>query len=381
MQEQEVEVSFCDLCGTSVPAGDIDAQSAVLHQGKTIGSCCLGTLRGAAPAAAGAASSMPDAARAAQASGGQASGGQAAGSPAPASGAGDSSRILTVAIVMMMAFAGGVMFLDSRLSRVEDALIKASDAAATRQKADSDALQALSVKADGFAARVDVAAIGLKQTELEGTVATLGEDATQRQKILVQEVGGLRTQVNETMAKIVDYRPLFEDLRQRHTRAMAAIEGMRSQVAAVPASATPVPGPGPAIGEPVIDLPSELADQVRKLSAADPAVRFEAVDVLAESKNLKVLPYLLPLAKDPDAFVRRLTVEGLREFQKPESVDALIAALRDEDENVCDTAWRSLRDLTGQKFKFEASASKEARGRAAQAWQDWWVKARATFGS
>ncbi|MGK0261661.1 MAG: hypothetical protein ACI8UD_000295, partial [Planctomycetota bacterium] len=297
------------------------------------------------------------------------------------SGGGDSSRILTVAIVMMIAFAGGVMFLDSRLSRVEDALIKASDAAATRQKADSDALQALSVKADGFAARGDVAAIGLKQTELSGTLATMGENATQRQKVLEQEVGGLRTQVNETMAKIVDYRPLFEDLRQRHTRAMAALEGMRSQVAAVPVSATPVPGPGPAISEPVIDLPSELADQVRKLSAADPAVRFEAVDVLAESKNLKVLPYLLPLANDPDAFVRRLTVEGLREFRKPESVDALIAALRDEDENVCDTAWRSLRDLTGQKFKFEASASKEARGRSAQAWQDWWAKARATFGT
>ena len=76
-----------------------------------------------------------------------------------------------------------------------------------------------------------------------------------------------------------------------------------------------------------------------------------------------------------------MTVEGLREFQKPEAVDALIDALRDEDENVCDTAWRSLRDLTGQKFKFEASASKEARGRSAQAWQDWWVKARATFGT
>jgi hypothetical protein len=373
MQEQEVEVSFCDLCGTSVPAGDIGTQTAVLHQGKTIGSCCLGTLRGSAPAVAVAANSMPDAA------GKQPSGIQPSG--IQPSGGGDSSRILTVAIVMMIAFAGGVMFLDSRLSRVEDALIKASDAAATRQKADSDALQALSVKADGFAARGDVAAIGLKQTELSGTLATMGENATQRQKVLEQEVGGLRTQVNETMAKIVDYRPLFEDLRQRHTRAMAALEGMRSQVAAVPASATPVPGPGPAISEPVIDLPSELADQVRKLSAADPAVRFEAVDVLAESKNLKVLPYLLPLANDPDAFVRRLTVEGLREFRKPESVDALIAALRDEDENVCDTAWRSLRDLTGQKFKFEASASKEARGRSAQAWQDWWAKARATFGT
>src|SRR5690606_8688767 len=132
---------------------------------------------------------------------------------------------------------------------------------------------------------------------------------------------------------VVDYRPLFEDLRQRHTRAMAAIEGMRSEVAAVPASVVPAPPSGPAPSEPVIDLPTDLAQQVRKLAAADPAVRFEAVDVLAESKNLKALPYLLPLARDPDAFVRRLTVEGLREFKKAEAVDVLIDALRDEDEN------------------------------------------------
>ena len=375
MQEQEVEVSFCDLCGTSVPAGDIDAQLAVLHQGKTIGGCCLNALRGAASAAddaMSAANSMPGAALKAPAS--------VSGGSASASVGRDSSRMLTVAIVMMIAFAGGVMFLESRLSRLENAAVKAADAAAIRQASDSVALQALSVKADGFAGRADVADLGLKQTELANAVATLADDGMQRQKILEQEVGGLRTQVNETMAKIVDYRPLFEDLRQRQTRALAAVEGLRSEVAAVPVSAPPGPGAAPAISEPVIDLPSELADQVRKLSAADPAVRFEAVDVLAESKNLKVLPYMLPLAKDPDAFVRRLTVEGLREFRQPEAVDALLAALLDEDENVCDTAWRSLRDLTGQKFKFEASASKDARGRAAQAWQDWWAKARATFG-
>ena len=197
---------------------------------------------------------------------------------------------------------------------------------------------------------------------------------------LEQEVGGLGRQATETAAKLIDYRPLFEDLRQRHTRAMAAIEGMRSDVAAVPApvdvagsAAEPVAVDGP-------DVPDELQEHVRKLAAGDPAVRFEAVDVLIDSKNLNVLPYLLPLAKDPDAFVRRLTVEGLREFRKAEAVDALIGALADDDENVCDTAWRSLCDMTGQKFKFDAAASKEARGRAARSWQDWWEKARDTFG-
>mgnify|MGYP001291673111 FL=1 len=137
----------------------------------------------------------------------------------------------------------------------------------------------------------------------------------------------------------------------------------------------------PEVQKPMVDLPDALAENVRKLAAADPAVRFEAVDMLAESKDLRVLSYLLPLAKDPDAFVRRLTVEGLREFSKAETVDTLIEALRDQDENVCDTAWRSLRDLTNQKLRFDASASLDARRRAAKVWQDWWSKARASFGS
>ena len=64
-----------------------------------------------------------------------------------------------------------------------------------------------------------------------------------------------------------------------------------------------------------------------------------------------------------------------------EAVDALLEALADADENVCDTAWRSLRDLTGQRLPFDASASKEARARAAKKWQEWWQGARDSFGS
>ena len=261
-------------------------------------------------------------------------------------------------------------------------MTKSQGEVASRQKADSEALMGMSVRMDGLAQGGDLSAIVSKTETLKQAVTQLRKDAGERHTILEQEVGVLRSQLRATSEQIVDYRPLFEDLRQRHTRAMAVIEGMRSEVAAVPASVTPDPMAGDEEPRrPLDDIPEELVEQVRKLTAADPAVRFEAVDVLIESRNLKVLPHLLPLAKDPDAFVRRLTVEGLREFRKPEAVDALIQALRDDDENVCDTAWRSLRDVTGQKFRFEASANKEARGRAAQVWQDWWEKARPTFGS
>lgn len=386
MQEQEVEVSFCDLCGTSVPAGDIDSRVAVAHQGKTIGGCCLQALRtvtGGDAAAVGGLAGGQDAAS--TAGGGPVTSPAAAPSGAAGGGSGgsqDSGRLLTVAVVLLAALAGGVIFLDSRISRLENAMTKSQGEVASRQKADSDALMGMSVRIDGLAQSGDLSGVATKTDALKQVVNQLQKDAGDRHTVLEQEVGVLRSQLRATSEQIVDYRPLFQDLRERHTRAMAVIEGMRSEVAAVPASVTPDPRSGDdEPRQPLDDIPADLAEQVRKLVAADPAVRFEAVDVLIESRNLKILPHLLPLAKDPDAFVRRLTVEGLREFRKPEAVDALIQALGDGDENVCDTAWRSLRDVTGQKFRFEASANKEARGRAAQAWQDWWEKARPTFGS
>ena len=373
MQEQEVEVSFCDLCGESVPAADIAAQLAVLHSGKTIGSCCVAVLRVSLAAAAADATGEAAVAK----SGGKA---DAVNSASPA-GSGDGGRNLTLAIVMLVAFVGGVLFLDGRMSRFEESFRKAAEEASNRQQGDSDALQALSIKADGFAKRSEVGGVIAEVEGLAGALAAFRAVAADRQSLFDEEIGGLRNQLREGMSKIVDYRSLFEDLRQRQTRVIASIEGLGGLMDDQPVSAEPSPIDLPEVRKPTMDLPDALAENVRKLAAADPAVRFEAVDMLAESKDLRVLPYLLPLAKDPDAFVRRLTVEGLREFSKAEAVDTLIEALRDQDENVCDTAWRSLRDLTNQKLRFDASASLDARRRAAKAWQDWWSKARAGFGS
>lgn len=367
MQDQEVEVSFCDLCGTSVPAGDIESKQAVVHQGKVIGSCCLRSLRGEALSAGGASGDAP----------------KAPAMPADKSGApAEGSRLMTVAIVLLAALAGGIIFVDSRIAGLEAAWTKAQSDNDSRQKADSEALLGLGIKLDGMPTRDDVQSLRDENKALSDSLAAIEASSGKRQAVLEQEIDGLRRALRTAEDKIVDYRPLFEDLRQRHTRAIAAIEGMRDRVAAVPASVVPVEDASdPEPSAPTSDLPADLAEQVKSLAAADPAVRFEAVDVLVESKNLKVLPHLLPLAKDPDAFVRRLTVEGLREFRQAEAIDALVEALRDEDENVCDTAWRSLRDMTGQKFPFDASANKESRGRAAQKWADWWAKARDTFGS
>ena len=371
MQEQEFEVSFCELCGTSVPASDLASGDAVTRAGKVVGQCCLSELRGESGARGGSVA------------------GAAVDGPSS-----DGGRLMTIAIVLLAALAGAVLFLDSHLARLEGDWQQAREDDRERRKADSDALLGVAVKVDGAATSAQLQQVRDAGVALEARLTASEEASKGRQAVLEQELDGLRRAVRAAEDRIVDYRPLFEDLRQRHTRALAVIEGLRDRAAAKPVAAadTAAPGAGgegadvaaagaPGAGAAGSALPEPLAEQVGKLSASDPAVRFEAVDVLIESDNLDVLPHLLPLAKDPDAFVRRLVVEGLRGFKKAEAVDALIEALRDADENVCDTAWRSLRDVTGQRLPFDASATKEARGRAAQKWSDWWEKARDGFGA
>jgi hypothetical protein len=167
-----------------------------------------------------------------------------------------------------------------------------------------------------------------------------------------------------------------EQLEQRLRDLQAAVA---TAATAKPPEVAPVAS-GPVV-EPPPGLAAPLAAQVQKLSAADPAIRFEAVDELLRSKDALVLPFLLPVTKDADAYVRRLCVDGLRDWKRPEVVDALLVALGDLDENVRDTAWVSLKEVTGQRFPFETTASREARARAILKWQEWWDKSRATFGA
>ena len=375
MEDHEVEVFFCDLCGASVPHADVVSEAAIVRHGKTIGPCCLPSLR-----------STPDATSAPQEATASAGGAPSGVSVAQRS----TSAPSVLGFVLVGALVAGVVFLELRLADLEQALGDAQREMSTRQQQDSEVLSDVSIKLEG---KSDGATVDSLLSQTDGLALQLQElqaAMAKRQSVLDQELDGLRRAVRAADDRVVDYRPLFEDLRQRHVRAIAVLEGLRDggsmAAAALPPKGADLAAPPssnlprqPAAGADTDELPPDLAASVAKLSAADPAARFEAVDVLIEGKDPRVLPHLLPLAKDADAFVRRLTVEGLRGFRAVEVVDALIASLGDDDENVCDTAWRSLRDLTGQKLPFDPTANKRARASAAAKWQQWWAKARDGF--
>lgn len=362
MQDDAVEVAFCELCGTSVPIADLTIGSATRHQGKTIGACCLPSLRGTPPSPSLAAAPA-----------------SLAANPARPNG---ETRLLPVAVVMLVAVAAATLFLDFRLTTAAgEAAQWRSELVQVREliAADSQVLAALAVTMDAVPRRADLLDLGAKLAEASGAGATAQSDLQKQLDALKADIASLAA-TQRSLA--IDYRPLLEDLRQRQLRTLEAVSAVRAApvVDSTPVVPTPAPESAPADAS-APTLPPALLEQVKKLTAGEPATRFEGVDELLRSKDPLVLPSLLPMVKDADAFVRRLTVEGIGQWKRAEVVEALLTALADTDEYVRETAWRSLKEVTSQKIAFEATGTKDARARGVQRWQEWWDKNKATFGS
>lgn len=362
---ESLQVSFCDLCNTSVPLHDMEHGLAVRHAGKTIGSCCLAAIRGASAADSATKASVVPA--------------------APAVRASSDSRALAIGIALLAAVASTALFLDYRIGQVEDATGTALERLRESLKSQADVVQDTSVKLDTLAARADI-------DRLEGSLSgmsAMDEAAAVRLRelsVAIQStnasLNGLQASVQRIEASKGEVLPALEALRRELQQQSAAI----ADLAATPRPAADVarggvvePSPMPAEPAPS-GLPAALVHQIGRLADRDEGVRFEAVDELLRSKDARVLPSLLPLAKDPDTFVRRLVVEGLKDMPSKESVDALLVALADPEQIVRSSAWLSLKAMTKQDFPFDSNASREARQKSQARWQEWWEKSRDSFG-
>lgn len=385
MQQDQFEVLFCDLCGTSVPLVDLERGVAIRHQAKTIGACCLNVLRqGDSPLAnPGTPSTSPTTASPASLA-----------TASPRAGGGE-SRLLPIAVFLLAGMAALAIFLDQKLGALQGQVRTNQEQTVQAQRSDSEVLQSVGMAMDGVARKADLDALAERVVAMESAMKAHTDQVAQQVETIRAGLGAVQQDARALVVASVDYRPMFDELRMQLQRQATALADLRASPISVGAPGSGAPGSGAAgpaeaaaPGAPVADspegpaLPEALAAQVKKLGDADAAVRFEAVDALISSKNLAVLPKLLPMARDSDSFVRRLTIEGLRDFKHSDAVEALLAALADTDVSVADTAWNSLKKLTGQKIPFDAAApSKEARQRAQQKWQEWWEKNKATFSS
>jgi hypothetical protein len=370
MQHEVPEVLFCDLCNTSVPLQDVTSGAAVRHQGKTIGGCCLASLRGAGPSPAPLPVGLPA---------GPAP--TAAPTPSPATRGSHDGRLLPLGIAVLVAVAAATLFLDLRIDGIQSRWQERGEELAAGQRTQGEAIQEMRAAFDGIPRRPDLDAIAGRLQTIEASQQRSGEQHGAMAQELARASAMLQAVQQaqlEAANRRVDYGPALEDLRRQLQQQAVSLGELLAQprrAEPAPASAEPMPPMA------VPGLSPELALQVQRLKDPDAATRFEAVDELLRSKLPEVLEHLLPMTKDADTFVRRLCVEGLKDFVKPAAVEALIASLGDAEEIVRDTAWRSLKELTGQKIPFEPGAGRDARARAQQKWQEWWDKNRDSFGT
>ena len=348
-----LEVFFCDLCNLSVPQTDIESGRAVRIKERVIGACCAGMLAKAAE------SPQP---------------------PRASAGAG----VVATGIVALAGIAGAAAFLDWRFTNENGLLV--SQLAGIESEVRSahgrlgkveEAVGQLSARLDfgGLVARMDTidTRVDNARNSIELRVARIEESLVSASEASRRESGEQRGVLDALKTSVLAVQADVATLRARPLSEPRA-EAVRSDSNA-PVTAAVDP---PATKPDGADLPADLKHQVLSLSDEDPGTRFAAVDKLLRSKDQRVLPAVVPMAKDANLFVRRLTAEGLREFRCAASVETLLIALADPEPIVRLTASKSLGALTAQRIEFDDS-TQATRATAQRRWQEWWDKNRATF--
>jgi hypothetical protein len=225
-------------------------------------------------------------------------------------------------------------------------------------------------------ARIDLDKVTGQVARLEGQLEKVRAGIDARVSRLDQSI----LAVNEGLqGASASHSGAVAELRASLDRVSAEVAALRALPRSAPSNAEPAAPPpaiAPAVKQP--ELPPEIQHHVTALADADPGTRFSAVDKLLRAQEPRVLPALLPMAKDDNVFVRRLTVEGLRDYRRPETVEALLVALSDPEPLVRVTAHASLLALTGQKLEFD-DGNATTRAAGVRRWQEWWDKNRASF--
>jgi HEAT repeat protein len=113
---------------------------------------------------------------------------------------------------------------------------------------------------------------------------------------------------------------------------------------------------------------------VADLQSPKAATRWQAVDQIGQAADPEAVPYLLPMLKDTDVFVRMATARVLGDLKATTAVPPLIDSLEDVEPAVREAALGSLRALTGKDLRFDPMASESDRAKKVKAWRDWWKK-------
>ncbi|HKE02121.1 MAG TPA: HEAT repeat domain-containing protein [Planctomycetota bacterium] len=361
-----MKIYFCDICNTSIPLQDLDAGTAVAVKGKLLCANC-----NAAAAAA-------------------TKGGPAAAATARAGGV-TIGRAAALAALAAVVGIGAAWIFDRRAAQErKDALavVEEHGDALSRDVRRIDS--SLGGEVRGLGARVD---------ELRDEVQRSGEAENGRRE---HDRGEMDARFAKVFGYVEENERQKQQIEQHEIRLAAsseslgalarAIDELKARVdAGATASAAREPMPAAATEEPPASapaapgglpaLPAGLQKVAEGLKSSEAEKRWDAVGELARPPfNKDVIPYLLPMLKDPDDFVRHHAAEALGDLDARAAIPALIDSLSDPQQFVREMVNTQLRRITRQTFKFDPSGKKDDRDRQQRQWRTWWEQNREKLG-
>ena len=198
--------------------------------------------------------------------------------------------------------------------------------------------------------------LGNRIGRLENSLEGLRQSSAEDRRIL--EVGATEAKVAAGLAKSgVD--SMKEDLDYLRDRVLALEEVLEGGLAGA--------GDGDSGGR----QPSWYS-QLTGLKDASAGNRWNAVTVLGDTGDPRVVPHLLPMLADEDVFVRMATARVLGDMGIPSAIPGLIDALSDGQPAVREAAVVALRVISGKDFRFDPLGKDADRRKAQTSWKKWW---------
>ncbi len=403
-----MKIHFCDLCNESVPQGDLDQGRAFFRKGRVVCAACdrAMSLHEAAPnvAASMLAAPMPtapmedampapsDIVLPAYA---EESNPYFASEPPPVLASppvyppapsahpvhaprGGSGGVWLA--LLGLAFTGGAIFvLDGRIQESERRAAETTHALEDRTQELAALKRRATELADGQrdVERRTMQHLAEEKSQRESMAAEMAK-IQQENSAVREQIAGLGTQISTLEQKSgsgsFDLEKRFAALSARVAHNEDASRNLVDKMAALEAAppAPTVTENAPAGPAAATEAPWHL--QLAGLKSDKNSTRWEAVTALGATKDPETVPYLTPMLKDPDLFVRMATARVLGDMQSKAAVPALIDALEDGESAVREAVNLSLRSITNKDFKFDPLGVEAERARRVKAWRDWWKK-------
>jgi hypothetical protein len=226
--------------------------------------------------------------------------------------------------------------------------------AANSEQRQASALSAELTKVKGDA-NEGVANLRTRFGRIENALESLRQEVVKDRQAFGEEMRGLESEGAELRAAMQGVREASGALEERVAGLEELLQGGLSL--------------GPQ-GVPEANAPSWAAT-LTGLKDSTAGNRWTAVTTLGDTGDQRVLPYLVPMLKDEDVFVRMAAARVLGELGSLDAAEGLIDALSDAEPAVREGAVVSLRLLSGEDFQFDHLGGESERRKAQSAWRKW----------